>query len=248
MIGIVGGVGPLAGLDVLTKIIEETKARSDHEHIPVVLSSQPQRIADRTAYLLGQTTQNPARGIVEIIRQLESIGATVVAIPCHAAHAPQIFNIILEELERVNSQVKILHMIQETVKFIKEHLSHTKIGVLSATGTGSIDHFASLFQQYDLTAITPSIELQERVQACIYDTTYGIKAVSSPVSNRARQELLTFITQLKKDGAQAVILGEVEFPLAIHDKESAGIPIIDPNRVLARALINAIEPDKLREI
>jgi aspartate racemase len=50
MIGIVGGVGPLAGLDIFKKIIEETIATKDQDHIPVILSSQPQRIADRTAF------------------------------------------------------------------------------------------------------------------------------------------------------------------------------------------------------
>lgn len=71
MIGIIGGVGPLAGLDIVTKIIEETIATTDQEHLPVLLSSQPHRIADRTAYLLGQESENPAYAIAEIIQELE---------------------------------------------------------------------------------------------------------------------------------------------------------------------------------
>ena len=54
MIGIVGGVGPLAGLDVFKKIIEETVVQKDQEHLPVLLMSYPHLIVDRTEYLLGK--------------------------------------------------------------------------------------------------------------------------------------------------------------------------------------------------
>ncbi|SJN42451.1 Aspartate racemase [Sphingobacterium sp. JB170] len=249
MIGIVGGVGPLAGLDILTKIIEETQAQSDQDHLPVHLFSQPQKVAETAAYGIKQTGKNPAYAIVEIIQELERIGATSVAIPYHDAHAPLIFNVILEELKNKNSRVTILNMIKETVKFVKDQYAGlTKIGVLSANCARNGDLYAGFMEENNLTAIIPNAELQKSIDASVYNETYGIKTISSPVSNRARQELLTFIMQLKKDGAQAVILGGVEFTLAVPDKESAGIPNIDPYRVLARALISATSPEKLRPL
>jgi aspartate racemase len=86
MIGIVGGVGPLAGLDIFKKIIEETVATKDQEHVPVVLSSQPHRIADRTAFLLGKENQNPAIALKDILLELDKAGARVAAIPCNTSH------------------------------------------------------------------------------------------------------------------------------------------------------------------
>src|SRR5690606_14053752 len=88
MIGIVGGVGPLAGLDIFKKIIEETIATKDQEHLPVILSSKPHRIADRTAFLLQNSNENPGYALLKIIEELDNSGAEVVAIPCNTAHAP----------------------------------------------------------------------------------------------------------------------------------------------------------------
>ncbi|WP_437919294.1 aspartate/glutamate racemase family protein [Sphingobacterium sp. LRF_L2] len=248
MIGIVGGVGPLAGLDIVKKIIEETIASTDQEHLPVLLSSQPNKISDRTAYLLGKTAENPAYAIVQIILELEKTGATVAAIPCHTAHASRIFDVVKEELIEAKSRIRLLHMVEETAAYIQLHYGKIDVGVLATTGTKNTGLYPGVLAHYDLKAIEPDEQLQESVHAAIYDKTYGIKAVSSPVSNRARQELITSIAELKKAGAQAIILGGAEFPLAISEKESAGLPIIDPNRILARALVREIDIQKLREL
>lgn len=246
MIGIVGGVGPLAGLDIVAKIIEETKATTDQEHLPLLLSSQPHKIADRTAYLLGQSTENPAYALAKLILELEKAGATVVAIPCNTAHAPRIFDVIREELSNAQSNVKLLHLIEETAAFIRSNFGEIPVGVLSTTGTKNTGLYPNNLMMQGLSALEPGEELQEEVHASIYDKTYGIKATSSPVSNRARQTIIEAIAQLKKQGAKAIVLGCTELPLAIPEKENTGLPIVDPNRILARALIRELEPDKLK--
>ena len=246
MIGIVGGVGPLAGVDIVTKIIEETKASTDQEHLPVILSSQPHRIADRTAYLLGKTNENPAFALAQIIQELEKAGASVVAVPCNTAHSPRIFDVVREELDKVSCGVKLLHLVEETARYIVEQHGNIAVGILSTTGTRNTGLYRNVLDQNGLTPIEPDDNWQEKIHTAIYDTTYGIKAISSPVSNRARQEILDAIAELKKAGAQAVILGCTELPLAIHEKESAGLPIIDPNRILARALIQQLNSEKLK--
>ena len=60
MIGIVGGVGPYAGLDLQQKILEQTKATADQDHLGIISWSEPGIIPDRTAFLLGETPLNPA--------------------------------------------------------------------------------------------------------------------------------------------------------------------------------------------
>ena len=74
MIGIVGGVGPYAGLDLTRKIFDQTKAVSDQDYLSVVLLSMPQQIEDRTSFLLGQTSINPANAIFKIIRKSMTTG------------------------------------------------------------------------------------------------------------------------------------------------------------------------------
>lgn len=83
LIGIVGGVGPYAGVDLYRKILEQTKACKDQEHLPIAMLSLPGEICDRTAFILGETDINPAYAIVDILKKLEGVGAEVAAIACN---------------------------------------------------------------------------------------------------------------------------------------------------------------------
>ncbi|KGE14772.1 aspartate/glutamate racemase family protein [Sphingobacterium deserti] len=246
MIGIVGGVGPLAALDIATKIIEETLTETEQDHLPVLLHSQPQLIVDRAEYLLGKVAENPAYAIANSILELEKEGATVVAMPCHAAHAPRIFEVVEEELVKAGSRVRLLHLVEETAQFIQHEGGVSSVGILATAVTKNSGLYRNSLSKHDLQAIEPDEELQARIEAAIADPTYGIRAVSSPVSNRARQEIINAITDLKKAGAQSIIMGGTEFNLALHEKESDGLPLIDPNRILARALIREFALNKLR--
>ncbi|WP_243664185.1 aspartate/glutamate racemase family protein [Rhodothermus marinus] len=106
VIGVIGGMGPYAGLELVRHIFDQTIAASDQEHLPVVLFSMGDRVPDRSTFLFGKTSENPAYAIAEQIRMAESVGAVVVGIPCNTAHAPKIFNVILEELARTQPRAR----------------------------------------------------------------------------------------------------------------------------------------------
>ncbi len=249
LIGIVGGVGPYAGLDLAAKVFAQTRARRDQEHLPLALLSLPHTIADRTAYLLGDVTENPAYALAEVIRRLETLGATTVGIPCNTAHAPRIFDVLLAELARTGNRLRVLHMIHETARFLAETQPGVqRVGVLSTTGTARARVYPAVLQALGITALAPADDVQARVQAAIYDETYGIKAQSSPVTARARAELLAAAGHLHAQGVEAVILGCTEIPLALPERTVHGLPAIDPTLVLARALIRETYPDKLKPL
>lgn len=248
MIGIVGGVGPLAGLDIFKKIIEETIASKDQEHIPVILSSQPHRIADRTAFLLKKSTENPAHALLKIIGELDNSGAKVVAIPCNTAHAPAIFDTIELGLNNLYPDLRLLHIVKETAYFIQVNYRNQKVGVLSTTGTRDTELYKNILAQCGIENIAPNDDLQPLVHATIYNEEYGIKAYSSPVTSKAQEDLIHAISVLKNHGAQVIVLACTELPLALTEKSYFGIPMVDPNRVLARALIDYIAPEKLRPL
>ena len=65
LLGILGGMGPQAGLDLAQKLIAATRADNDQDHVPFVLFSLPGSVADRTAYLLGVSGTNPAYAIAD---------------------------------------------------------------------------------------------------------------------------------------------------------------------------------------
>ena len=246
-IGVVGGAGPSAGLDLVQKIFDHTLASTDQEHLPVALLSYPGEIPDRSAFLLGKSEKNPGIALAHIVRQLESLGASVVGIPCHTAHASLIFDVMKQELAREGSRAQVLHIAEQTALFVMKHFpSNRTLGILSTTGTLKAQIYPKAFQSHGIDVVEPSAQVQENVHRAIYDPHFGIKAKSNPVTTQARQLVLDAIAALKAEGAEAVVLACTELPLAITEKNLSGMLIIDPTVALARALIEAVNPEKLR--
>lgn len=242
MIGIVGGVGPLAGLDLQAKIVAQTVAGRDQEHLPVLSLSWPGPIVDRTEYLLGQVAANPAHALLAQLRLLAAAGATVAAIPCNTAHAPAIFDIIRAGV--AGSPLRLLHLIEETAAHLAAaHPGLWTVGVLSTTGTWRARLYPQLLEPRGLRVAVPDAALQETIHAAVYDPAHGIKSVGRAT---ARADLERGIAALRAAGAEAVILGCTEMPLAFPERRYAGLPLIDPTLLLARALIRAVAPERLR--
>lgn len=247
IIGVVGGAGPYAGLDLVQKIFDHTLANTDQEHLPVALLSYPGEIPDRSAFLLGKSEENPGIALARIVRQLDSLGASVVAIPCHTAHASLIYDVMKKELARESSRAQVLHIAEQTALFVMKHFpSNRRFGILSTSGTRKARIYPQAFESHGLAVAEPSAQVQENVHRAIYDPNFGIKAKSSPVTSEARQMVLDAISELKDEGAEAVVLACTELPLAITEKTVSGMTIVDPTVSLARALIEAVNPKKLR--
>ena len=246
IIGIVGGMGPAAGIDLFEKILRATNARSDDEHLPVVMMSYPREIPDRTTFLLEGTGPNPADSIYTIIRNLESAGASAVGIPCNTAHAPPILDVVKEQLANVGSGIRLISMIAETVTHVAGVLPPGgQIGVLSTQAVRDLRIYAQPLSEAGFGIIRPSSEVQERlVTPAIFSRRFGLKAVNPP-TDRARQSVLEALQHVTDQGAEAVILGCTELPLAVPITEYRGRPLVDPTLLLALALIRATYPEML---
>ncbi|WP_420630207.1 aspartate/glutamate racemase family protein [Candidatus Leptofilum sp.] len=248
-IGVVGGVGPFAGIDLLGKIAAQTVAQQDQDHLTVLNWSQPSEIVDRTEYLLGEVDENPAGALAVQVQQLAKAGAGVVGIPCNTAHAPRIFNKMRAELAAANCDVKLLHMIEEVGRFLQTTLPQvTQVGVLSTTGTYRAGVYVDVLEPLGFTAVLPPLPLQtEKIHPAIYDPVYGIKACGV-ATKQAQENLREGVATLKAAGAEAIILGCTELPLAFNKPTIAGLPLIDPTLILARALIREANPAKLKPL
>ena len=244
IIGIVGGLGPYAGLDLTRKIFDQTRANTDQEHLSVALLSIPQQIEDRTSFLLNETNVNPADAIFTIIRKLEQIGADIVGIACNTAHTPEIFDVILEKLSQADSGVRLINMIKEVAAYIRRIYPAVRdIGVLSTSGTYKTSLYPNIFEPEGFNVIMPDQALQDGV---VNKAIYEIKAQSNPVTEAAKEQVLAGIEHLQKKGAQAIVLGCTELSLAVGAEQIGETLIIDPTLILARALIRAAAPHKLK--
>lgn len=251
IIGIVGGVGPYAGLDLNKKVFDNMKTNGlDQDYLDVFLLSRSSDIEDRTKFLKGLTKKHPAYGIFRTILKLESIGANVVAIPCNTAHSPIIYEKVKELLKISNSEVELLHIVHETYLFLEKYYSNIQnIGLLGTLGTYETKLYEDYFNKQKLfTLLNPSKINKEKSHNAIYNLEYGVKAYSNPVKEKAIKDFTEVMDELIHNGAQALILGCTEIPLAFQDKkEYKGIPLVDPTDVLARALIKNIDEKYLKE-
>lgn len=246
IIGIVGGVGPWAGLDLQRKILEQTVAARDQDHLPVIAVSRPGPIPDRTEYLLGRVAENPAMAMLEQLRLLARAGATVAGIPCNTAHAPVIFDVIRAGVAEC-APLRLLNLIEETAAHMTAHHPTLRtVGVLSTTGTWRTRLYPAALEPLGYRVVAPDESMQEAlVHPTIYDPDYGIKATGA-VTARARADLARAIVALRERGAEAILLGCTELPPALPGREYEGIPLIDPTLALARALVGAADPQRLR--
>ncbi len=246
-IGVVAGAGPFAGLDLIKKIFEQTIASADQDHLPVIGWFRPDELPDRTAFLLNNRLPNPGTAIAKQVLALEKAGASVAAIPCNTAHAALIFDRMNSELAAQGSKIHFVNMLAETMQHIRKyHPELKRIAALSTTGTYRVSLYPDYLQNAGFQPVIPDETVQTQwVHTAIYDPHYGIK-VTGCGTELARASLIDAVRHLKEKGAQAVILGCTELPLALTEKMIEGVPLLDPTLILARALIQAAAPEKLK--
>lgn len=224
-IGILGGMGPEAGAYFFERIVRETRAARDQDHPPVVVCSLPQ-IPDRTAAIL-HGGPSPVPAILRGLRALERGGADFAVMSCISAHyfLPRI---------AARSPLPLLDLIGETVAAVgKIRPRPAVIGLLATTGTVRSGIVDRAFGAAGLRVLVPPALDQERVMTAIYGKK-GIKAGFT--TGPSRQALLEIARDLVRRGAQAVLAGCTEVPLALR-ADDLPVPLIDPMTVGARAAV-----------
>lgn len=244
MIGIVGGAGPFAGLDLAREVMKNTRAVGDSDHAPLLLVSRPDILPDRTRFLEGKGP-NPAEGVVTILEQLSVAGATVCGIACNTMHAPKIMERILEGAANRAPGLQVLSLIEETADAAAaEYPSGSPIGILGTRGTLRTELYQTALEQRGLRPVTPPDSTIEAVHSAIYDPKYGLKTMADIPDPAAVGAIDDAIAELADGGAVCVVLGCTELPLA-EASYTPAVPLINATRVLARALIRNYDPSKL---
>lgn len=239
MIGIVGGMGPEAGLVLFSNILKHTPASKDQEHLPVILMSFPGDIVDRTAFYEKKTLINPAFKIAEVVLKLEEAGAQIAGIACNTSHVPEIFEEIIAKLKQANSKIKLLHMPDETVNYLqRNHGDIKRVGLMTTNGMYKSALYARLLCKAGFDVVLPDEDFQNSViHEMIYNSIYGIKANPARVTTEAAELAARSINFFRQNNAQAVILGCTELSFIKDMQPASGLLMVDSNESLAMALV-----------
>jgi aspartate racemase len=233
IIGILGGMGPEATIDLFGKIVKETKVKKDQDHLRILIDNNP-KIPDRTL-AIQKKGPSPLPQLIRSAKVLENAGADFIIIPCVTAHH------YYDALQR-RIKIPVLHLVEETVRFIQGKLKRIhKIGLLATTGTIKSGLFQKAFSQTEIILILPDPESQEKwVMEAIYGN-QGIKAIGP--SETSKRLILDASRKLILQGAQAIIAGCTEVPLVLKEGDIP-VPVIDPISILARVAIEKAQGRK----
>lgn len=223
ILGVLGGMGPLATADFMRKLVEATPAARDQDHMPVFVHSVPQ-IPDRSeSFLAGSDAPWPF--LLCGLRILEAAGAGAIAIPCNTAH-------LWHARLAAATGLEVLHIGHATSAAVTSHpAAFKRVGLMatSATIMGRIYQDALCAAGVDV--IVPSAHDQVEL------VTAGIAAVKAGDLASAAPRLREAAAYLVERGAQGVILGCTELPLVLHG-DASDVPLFDTTHLLVKACIS----------
>jgi aspartate racemase len=226
-LGVVGGVGPAATVDFLQKVVRNTPARRDQDHLRLLVEQNPQ-IPDRTEHLVGEG-MDPTLALYATCKKLQAGEADLIAIPCNTAHA------FVEEIQS-RLDIPIMNMLTVTVSHVRESFpALRKVGLLATSGTIASGVYRRELEEHGLEEVVPQPAIQGRVMNAIYGER-GVKAGFT--SGQCLDDIGAAIEDLASQGVEVVILGCTELPLlfAGHEVTTAGgrrVTLVDPTEILA---------------
>jgi aspartate racemase len=229
LLGIFGGMGPEATANLFLEIIRLTPAQCDQDHIPTLIYSLPQ-VPDRTTAI-----RTGDRGIVpwlvEGVTRLQKAGASFIVIPCNTAHY---FYADMQEAVKI----PIVHMIRETAaETVRRYPAAKRVGLLATSGTIATGLYERELAVRGVETVTPDPSVQES------EVMEAIRAIKAGEDKQRAEDLLARAADhLVEKGAQVIVLGCTETPLAFNPRR-AKAPVVDATRVLAQAAV-----DKYREL
>lgn len=217
LLGVIGGLGPLATAHFLELVVDMTDARTDQENVDMIIYNFPS-IPDRTGYLLGSNLKSPLPGLLSVGHALARDGVSCIAIPCITAHY------FYPRLE-AELPVPILNGVRETARCLKDAGVHCA-GILASEGTIHAGLFNCELECLGIRPVVPSPSRQADVTSLIYD---DIKAGRPPeLSHFAAAE-----AELRAAGAEVIILGCTELSIIKRDFP-IGPGFLDAMEVMAR--------------
>ena len=225
VLGVLGGMGPLASAQFMVRLTLLTQAGKDQDHIPAVLWSDP-RVPDRTqAGVSGGA--DPLPWLLRGINGLRAAGCGAIAIPCNTAHAW--FEPMMQ-----TAGVPILHIVDAAATDLRRlGITGGTIGVMGTSLTLAMQLFQDRLGAQGWDVIEPDLVQMERL------VTPAIASVKANRVTDAYQPIRQVINSLASRGATAVVLGCTEIPLGIQagPANELDVPVVDTIDALARAAI-----------
>jgi aspartate racemase len=231
-LGILGGMGPMAGAAFALRLSALTPAERDQDHIPALLLNDP-RVPDRTAATRGG--EDPLPWLLRGVEFLNASGARLIAVPCNTAH-------LWYDAMAEASAAPVLHIVESVVEDLRRRGIHNgRIGLMGTEATLRLGLYQRHLAQHGYECVVPT---EDEIAAYC---TASILAVKANRLAEAYEPAAAGVRLLASRGAVAVVLGCTELPLAIpHDRRPEfDVALTDSIDALALAVIQRYQAASL---
>lgn len=219
MIGVLGGMGPLATVDFMGRVVRLTQGVRDQDHLPMMVANLP-HTPDRSSAILGDGL-DPLPALYAGVDLLNRSGVGLLVVPCNSAHHwyPQM---------RRRSAAPMLHIGEVCADAVPR--AGGKVAVLATRGTLVSGFYQASLRERGIDFLVPDATAQARISASIAQ----VKAGDLPA---AAGLLAQALRTLQAAGATAAVMGCTEIPLAAGAMAHAPMPLIDSTQELALATV-----------
>lgn len=226
IVGIIGGMGPEATVDLMQRIIAFTPAKDDVDHIHVLVDNNP-KVPSRIKAIIEGTGESPAPCMIRMAQGLVKQGADFLAIPCNTAH--HYYEDVAAAVD-----VPVLNIVELTAEHArKKQPELTKVGLLASSALQMIHLYEPWFEKHGIEVVYPEPEKQERLMTLIRD----VKA-----NKHTTEQLLDYKRaggDLIAQGAQCLLIACTELSV-INEQIRFDIPFYDASDVLAKSIIHEV--------
>jgi len=223
-LGILGGMGPAASAEYVVRLIQQTPATCDQDHIPFVLWSDP-IVPDRSTSLLNKDDK-PLPYLLAGIKGLFSAGCNLIVIPCNTAH------FWYSELVRQNPRVTIIHIVDSVADALRDvNVTNSTVGLMGTQATIELGLYQYKLNKQGWDCIVPT---KEEMDTLVQP---AIDLVKAGDMIKSHAMLMSVVDSLITRGATAVVLGCTEIPLAVRESQQGNIPLINSIDSLVKSAI-----------
>lgn len=221
-LGLLGGMGPSATLDVMQKIVELTDAQTDQQHVPIIVWNLPQ-IPDRTESLI-EGGASPAPLLAAGARGLRQAGVDYIGIACNTAHH-------WYEVVRAASCLPVIHIADTVIDALAGiEVRRGQVAILATAGTIASGFYQDRLLRAGFVPLLPDRSMQDT------SVSGAIAHAKAGRWSEAERAVRHGVDHVVARGAEAVLLACTELPLLVRCLQP-GVPLIDANRALAQACI-----------
>lgn len=225
VLGVLGGMGPLASAQFMMRLTLLTAASRDQDHIPTILWSDP-RVPDRGEALRPGGT-DPLPCLLNGVEGLKRAGCGAIVIPCNTAHA------WYDQMAEA-AGIPMPHIVDAAAQdLMRLEIGPGRIGLMATPMTLRLRLYQQRLESLGWECIQPTEDQMTRL------VSPAIALVKANQVADAYEALLEVANDLAERGATAVVLGCTEIPLGIQAGPASRlkVPVVDTIDALARAAI-----------